>query len=111
MAKSMLERMALEMRQLLTHTQARWVHRKLPGGLELVLQRTDDQWRLALARRETWPSDNEVLTCARAFGVPDPENVDPTPHRKPRQVSKNRAEAWHVMEIFWREREVQGERS
>ena len=105
MANSMLERMAQEMRQMLTHTQARWVHRKLKGGLEIVLQRTDDQWRLALARRETWPSENEVLTCARAFQVPDPENVDPKPHRKPHQVSRTRAEAWHVLEIYWTERE------
>lgn len=115
MANSMLERMAQEMRQLLAHTQARWVHRKLKGGLEIVLQRTDDQWRLALARRETWPSENEVLVCARAFQVPDPENVDPTPHRRPRKVSRTRAEAWYVVEIFWREREpakeVDGERA
>lgn len=96
---------------MLTHTQTRWVHQKLNKGLEIVLQRTGDQWRLALARRESWPSDNEVLTCARAFQVPDPENVDPTPHRKPRQVSKNMAEAWYVMELFWREREADSERA
>lgn len=105
MANSMLERMAQEMRQMLTHTQARWVHRKLSHGLEIVLQRTDDQWRLALARRETWPSENEMLTCARAFQVPDADDLDPTPHRKPRQVGLKRAEAWHVLEIYWTERE------
>lgn len=111
MAESMLDRMAQEMRRMLTHTQARWVHRKLKGGLELVLQRTDDQWRLALARRETWPSDNEVLVCAKAFGVPAPEDVDPKPSRKARRVSRTTSEAWYVMEIFWREREAQSERA
>lgn len=111
MAESKLDTLAREMRQVLTHTQARWVHRKLSKGLEIVLQKTDDQWRLALARRETWPSDNEVLVCAKAFQVPDAENVDPTPHRRPRKVSKTREEAWYVVEIFWREREVESERA
>lgn len=111
MGATKLEQMAQEMRQFLTQTQARWVHRKLSRGLEIVLQRTDDQWRLALARSETWPSDDEVLICAKAFGVPAPDEVDPKPRRKARRVSRTQSEAWYVMEIFWREREAQGERA
>lgn len=48
---------------------------RLPQGLELVMQRIPDGcrriWRLALAREQEYPSDDEIEGCCAAFDVPD----------------------------------------
>lgn len=102
MTASKLERMAAEMRAMLTDTSARWVHRRLSRGLELVLQRTDERWRLALARAETWPSNEEIAVCKAAFQVPDPvdEEYKMGSHRR----------SLYVVEMFWRELATDGMR-
>ena len=67
---SELKTVAVEMRRMLTGTDAKWVHRKLPGGLEVVLQRREETWRLAIGRRGVFPSAAEVEICRAAFDVP-----------------------------------------
>lgn len=101
-AASRLDGIAAAMRQTLTQTEARFVHHKLAQGLELVLQRTGRQYRLALGRPGVAPSDTEIELCARAFDVP----AGAEPHRitKERQ-GKTGALTYQVAELYWTEME------
>ena len=94
-----LEGMAAEMRTLLQGSQAQWVQRRLPRGLEIVLQRKGERWRLALARPDVWPSDDEIANCLRAFKLLD---LVEEQHRLP---AKGR-QPYYVVEMCWREAEV-----
>lgn len=91
-----LELLAAEMRGLLQDSQARWVHRRLSRGLEIVLQRNEERWRLALARADTWPANEEIEICRRAFAVPELTAEDY------RLTQKGRL---FVVETWWREAE------
>ena len=72
-----LEIIATGMRQtVLTDTGARFMHYRLERGLELVLERRDNRWRLALARADVAPSDHEIEICRAAFGVPVDTDTD-----------------------------------
>ena len=52
------------------------LHRPLPHGLQLVMQRQDrHRWRLALGREGVYPSDMEVEICRQAFAVPDTAEI------------------------------------
>lgn len=65
-----LKLIAAEMQGRLKHVRRGWVQRNLFGGLSVVLERRDDQWRLALARPNTLPSTVEENVAGEAFGVP-----------------------------------------
>ncbi len=97
MTEKLLERMAAEMRAILKGTSARWVHRRLARGLELVLSHTEEHWRLALARADVWPADEEIAICRAAFGLPEPlsENQKVMTQPSGRQL--------YVIELSWLE--------
>ena len=67
---SALDVTAAKMRGMLTGTETRFVYQKLARGLEIVLQRDDHRWRLALGRGDVAPSIDEIDICRAAFGVP-----------------------------------------
>ena len=103
-AAARLDTIAAEMRHPLQQTDARFVHRKLTHGLELVLQRTQRQYRLALGRPGVAPSDSEIEICARAFRVP----ADAEPHRTMKErTGKTGVLIYHVAELYWTEMEAQ----
>ncbi len=95
MSEKTLERMAAEMRAILKGTSARWVHRRLSRGLELLLAHDEERWRLALARAETWPADEEIAICRAAFKLPEPvsERQLLTTQKSGRQL--------YVIELRW----------
>lgn len=101
MAKpSRLEQIASDMRATLAATQASYAHYKLQRGLELVLQRTDRGFRLALGRTDAPPSDVEIEVCQAAFRVPP--GVDATLKRVDRP-GKAGSRTYHVAEMHWSE--------
>ena len=101
-AAGRLDTIAADMRTTLQQTDARFVHHKLTHGLELVLQRTGRQYRLALGRPGVAPSDSEIETCARAFCV----HADAEPHRTVKQrPGKTGVIIYHVAELYWTEME------
>lgn len=67
---SQLDAIAANMRTTLTATGARYVHCKLRRGLEIVLERRERGWRLALGRTDAPPSDTDIELCQAAFHVP-----------------------------------------
>lgn len=95
-----LKAIAKEMRQVVELPGARFCYRVLGRGLELVLQRTEDRWRLALGRTDVPPSDDEVEVCCLVFGVP--ANVEPQRLCKERQ-GKTGVVVYYVVEVFWSE--------
>lgn len=111
--KGALSRMAGEMRTVLEQQPNGWVHRRLNGGLQIVLQRNAAQWRLAIARqhefgsrdiRVIYPSDVEANVCAQAFDVP----VGSEPERKTKSGSKalgGRRPLYGLIEWNWLETE------
>ena len=101
-AASRLDSIAVAMRQTLTQTEASFAHRKLAHGLEIVLQRTGCQYRLALARPDVAPSDTEIELCAAAFRVP----AGCEPHHITKQrPGKTGLLTYHVAELYWTETE------
>ncbi len=101
-AAGRLDAIAAEMRMILQQTDARFVHRKLAKGLELVLQRTGRQYRLALARPDILPSASEIEICAAAFRVPagaEPHHITKT------RPGKTGLLTYHVAELYWTETE------
>lgn len=95
---SKLIQIAGDMRRMIERTDARFVHRKLSGGLEIVLERRDDRWRLALGRLDRFPSDTEMAVCLAAFNAPE----DATPHQVVRnRPGKTDGLRYHVVETSW----------
>lgn len=97
---SELERIAHNMRRTLALSEARFVHYKLRRGLELVLERKERGYRLALGRTDTQPSDVEIEVCAQAFAAPPDVALMRT--TKTRQ-GKSGQMTYHVAELFWSE--------
>lgn len=98
---SRLIQIAGEMRRMIERTDARFVHRKLSGGLELVLERRDERWRLALGRLDRFPSETEMALCLSAFGAP----ADVTPRQVVRErAGKTDGLRYQVVEATWIER-------
>ena len=95
-----LATIAADMRQMLDQTDATYTHHKLGRGLELVLQRTDRGYRLALGRTDTAPSDTEIETCIAAFDVPAGAEPNRTTKTRP---GKSGAITYHVAELTWTE--------
>lgn len=101
-AAGRLDAIAADMRRIITQTDARYAHRKLLRGLELVLQRNGCQYRLALGRTDGQPSDSEVEICIGAFGVPIGAEVQRTVKERP---GKTGTRTYHVAELYWTETE------
>ena len=84
---------------------ARYSHRWLTHGLEIVLTRhEDDAWRLAMTHDDgVAPSTDEIFLCMRAFGVP--EDTDCPIVEKERQLKKGpvKVQRIRVAEMRWRE--------
>lgn len=95
---SRLIQIAGDMRQMIERTDARFVHRKLSGGLEVVLERRDERWRLALGRLDRFPSETEVALCLAAFNAP----AEVTPRQVVRErAGKTDGLRYHVVETSW----------
>jgi hypothetical protein len=75
----------------------------LPRGLELVMQRNEEHyWRLAVARRDTTPSLEEIEIVRDAFNVP--AGTEETTEIKKRLHPKtNMPITYHVVEMKWYE--------
>ena len=97
-----LSLLAGEMRDAVEST-GRHAHQKLPHGLEIVMQRTDGRWRLAMAREGVWPSDVEVEVCLREFHVPD-GSPERRRHHSRRHPKTGRQVVYSVVEVNWMER-------
>ena len=96
--KCKLQQIADEMVQRVRDAQFEkaWVQKTLPGGLDLIYSKAEEQRRLALRRIGVQPSDHEIKVCVGVFGVP--EETDP--HRYTRKAD---AGTYHVAELVWRE--------
>ena len=94
--------MATNMRKMITDSGARYAHRRLERGLELVLQRTDNRWRLALGRTDVQPSDDEIAICRRAFGVPAGTDEVRT-HKQRVNLKTDTTTNMYVCEMVWME--------
>lgn len=94
MAPSKLKQIAAGMRQSVSRAQPpAWTEHTLPGDLQLILHRPDDeQWRLLLRRQRVSPSPTEITICANVFGVP--EGTEPVVYTK---------KPYQVAELTWRE--------
>lgn len=81
----------------------RHAYTRLPAGLEIVMQRTDRRWRLALAREApATPSEVEIVVICRDFKVPDEAHIHTC--QKTRWHPKSRREiTYNVAELTWRE--------
>jgi hypothetical protein len=75
----------------------------LPRGLELVMQRNEEHYlRLAVARRDTTPSLDEIEIVRDAFKVP--AGTEETIETKQRLHPKTKAPiTYHVVEMKWYE--------
>jgi len=73
-----------------------WVNRLLPHGLQLVLERQGEGYRLALARAGVYPSQAEVDLCIAAFCIPERR----TTSSKSAYVAGS---LLHVTELAWRD--------
>ena len=99
MARTKLQKIAAEMVQRVRDAQLEkaWVQHTLPGGLDLIYSKAEEQRRLALRRIGVQPSDHEVDVCVDVFGVPS--ETDPARYtRKDKAVG-----TYHVAELVWRE--------
>lgn len=97
---SKLDQVASHMRATLASTNARFVHYRLQRGLELVLERTEPGFRLALGRTDAPPSEVEIELCQAAFHVPPGVDATLTTKQRP---GKAGARTYHVAEMTWRE--------
>ena len=101
-SQTRLALLAGEMRDAVEST-GRHAHQKLPHGLEIVMQRTDGRWRLAMAREGVWPSDVEVDICRREFHVPE-GSVERRKRHSRRHPKTGRQLFYSVVELCWMER-------
>lgn len=98
-----LNRIAADIIRQANQKPGETIRMKLERGLVLSAKRIDRRWQLAAARTDVYPSDQEALIIARAFGVPigtDPEW----------QIKKQRTQLatidWHGIVWTWLEDET-----
>ena len=102
MRRGALSVMADEMRSaVLAQQPPMAVWRPLQRGLILVLERTDQEWRLALGRKDVYPSEQEIAICQGAFTVPVGTQV--AKRTQQRLNSQRKLVTFYVVEMFWRE--------
>lgn len=103
---SAIEQMAQRMRNILHPVQRGYVHRTLFGGLQVLLERRGDQWRLAIARIGATPSSTEVAVIARDFGLP--AGIEWSYGQRPVKANVGRSKQpklkYNVLECTWIER-------
>lgn len=90
--RSYLGRLADDMRLALLAQEQAYLHRPLQRGLHVVLQRQGESWRLALGRKDVYPSEQEAAICCRAFRAPEGTEVV--------KVEQRRRGFW-VLECRW----------
>jgi len=77
-----------------------WTNNSLPGGLDIVMSRNGDKWRLAIRREKVFPSDTEADIIFHAFAVP----VGSEPIRRQfceaHPTTQRRIE-WRIIEWNW----------
>ena len=84
--------------------QPTWAQRSLPAGLRIIYQRTEDgRVRLALAREDTWPSDEDIDRARVAFHVPGAAEEERGEHRW-LNPKTNRPVKFFRVELKWMER-------
>lgn len=98
---------AAAMRRALAVRQTGWTRLALPRGLDIILQHKAPTWRLAIRRRDTWPSDNEADICRRAFQVADGSEPKRTTRTERGKVPADTIR-WHIIEYRWRELDAEG---
>lgn len=104
--KTKLQTIADNMRRPLAAapTGCGWVRVALPGGLDIILERRHDAWRLALRRHYVDPSANEGEICASHFGVA--QGSEPSRLTKTETLPATHEKiTWHILEYRWIERE------
>jgi hypothetical protein len=99
--KRTLAQIAADMRAQLALENG-YVPCRLGGGLELVLSRSDDHWQLVAKRTDVAPSDVEIATLRRAFGVPEEPHVRPFARRMLTPKTREMA-LYRGIELSWRE--------
>jgi hypothetical protein len=88
---------AQAMRKMVEEAGARFAHRRM-GTLEVVLERRqDERWRLAAARGDVAPPDEELAALAAAFMAPAGCEWGAAVRRE------NGGRVLFVREVFWRE--------
>ncbi len=100
-AESRMVGLAGEMPEAVERT-GKWVHMKMPHGLELVMQRKEGRWRLAMGREMVYPSDAEVEVCRDAFAVPAGAEQERL-MRMRKHAKTGRTITYYVVEVTWRE--------
>lgn len=106
-----LNEIATQMRTTLLTVNKGYIHRILFGGLNVVLERRDRQWRLAIARTTAPPSRTEADVIARDFAVPAGVEWNWTQKEKRKTIRGSRSvsvykERFHVAECTWLEEEA-----
>lgn len=100
---SKLSDIAADMRAAVAARPFGWVRQPLGDGLDIVLARNGEQWRLALGRVKVYPSDHEAAVCAPAFEVA--EGTEPERRTYTRTDPKTGLRTtWHIVEFIWIER-------
>jgi len=79
-----------------------WTRRNLPRGLSVVLSHDGPAYRLAMARRDVYPSPEEIDVCCRAYNVP--EGAEPNRFITQTYLPKTNCRVTiHVVEITWQD--------
>ena len=81
-----------------------WAQRSLPAGLRIVYQRLEDgTTRLALAREDAYPSEDDVDRARAAFHVPAAAEAEYSTHTWVNPKT-NRPVVFHRVQFKWMER-------
>ncbi len=81
-----------------------WAQRSLPAGLRIVYQRLEDgTTRLALAREDAYPSEEDIERARAAFHVPAGVEALYSDHEW-LSPKTNRPVTFHRVELRWMER-------
>ena len=81
-----------------------WAQRSLPAGLRIVYQRLEDgTTRLALAREDAYPSEEDVDRARAAFHVPAAAEAEYSTHNWVNPKT-NRPVVFHRVQFKWMER-------
>ena len=98
-----LATIADDLRTLVGHRPG-WAQRSLPAGLRIVYQRLEDgTTRLACAREDTYPSDDDTAAVRTAFAVPASADEERSEHRWVNPKT-NRPVKFFRVQFKWMER-------
>ena len=97
-----LQTIARVMRHDIDLAPKAWTRRNLPRGLSVVLSHDGPAYRLAMARRDIYPSPEEIDICTSAYNVP--EGAEPKRFITQTYLPKSNCRvSLHVIEITWRD--------